>query len=253
MRPATAAPRHLRNAVFLVALLGLLLQAACLPQLDPPPLSSRQQQQVRILLITVYVRRLSHFLPQFFWCPRPVTRCVMLCRATWCRVAQRRGRRRRCGWGRARRAAAASATRAARARRCRCPPCRPPRRRGRRARAWCRSWRRSPTTSRSGGSASAATACTSPDQAGAGAARDGRVFFGWFDCLAVAADGRARRWWPIRPVGWCRDSQKARTVIIIRLPVVFPTRHYFRIRRGPGVEWWISVPLALFFALVPGI
>ncbi|GJN03837.1 hypothetical protein PR202_ga21322 [Eleusine coracana subsp. coracana] len=38
MRPAAA-------AVFLLAFLGLLLQAACLPRLHDSPLSSRQQQQ----------------------------------------------------------------------------------------------------------------------------------------------------------------------------------------------------------------
>ncbi|GJN15899.1 hypothetical protein PR202_gb02844 [Eleusine coracana subsp. coracana] len=46
MRPAAAAaPRQLKVAVFLVAFLGLLLQAACLPRLHAPPLSFLQKQQ----------------------------------------------------------------------------------------------------------------------------------------------------------------------------------------------------------------
>jgi hypothetical protein len=50
MRPAAAAPRrNLKAAVFLVAFLGLLLQAACLSRLQAPPPSPRQQQQVRVL------------------------------------------------------------------------------------------------------------------------------------------------------------------------------------------------------------
>lgn len=165
MRPAARV--SLTGAVFLLALLGSVLQAACgLPtRLQPPtpPLPVRAPCSWR-----------THSISRFFNSLRSVAVFFNLLASSFRRAAvvgRRRRERRRCGWGRARRAAGASATSAARARRCRCPRCpwgrpgRPPPRRGRGAGGRARTgWPpRSPTTSPSGGSASAATASTSPD------------------------------------------------------------------------------------------